>query len=275
MFENFTDLSQLAQSKSGFFVEWEIPWDGKTVMVTIASFGLSFLFTGFVVSVLLGQLGLRQRQLMDFDERSLVVFINQILQTFVGTSVIKVCIKSYSPLPKDLFKYDLRDPFSFNRGWLLWSVIGLFCGTAAVVLAGTLAAYINGEPLTREGRDALLQLLPLIGASNTSTALLLAVTGVLAPLLEETLFRGFLMTSLTKWMPTYAAVILSAGTFAFAHFTPGQAPQLFALGVVLGFAYLKSGNLLTPIVIHGLWNSGVLLLLTALRMEGYDIQELI
>ncbi|KAI5067862.1 hypothetical protein GOP47_0016207 [Adiantum capillus-veneris] len=255
----------LAKSTSGFLVKWEIPWDGKTVIVTITAFGLSFLFTGLAVSVLLAQLGFRHRQLLDVDERSLVIFINQILQTFVGTFVIKICTKSYIPLPRDLFYYDFRDPFSFSRGWLLWSVIGTFCGAAAVLLSGTLAAYINGEPLPRERRDALLQLLPLIGASSTSTALLLAVTGVLAPFLEETLFRGFLMTSLTKWMPTYAAVILSAGAFALAHLTPGQAPQLFALGVVLGFSYSKSGNLLTPIVIHGLWNSGVLLLLTVLR----------
>ncbi|KAI5068657.1 hypothetical protein GOP47_0017002 [Adiantum capillus-veneris] len=266
---------ELAKSTSGFLVKWEIPWDGKTVIVTITAFGLSFLFTGLAVSVLLAQLGFRHRQLLDVDERSLVIFINQILQTFVGTFVIKICTKSYIPLPRDLFYYDFRDPFSFSRGWLLWSVIGTFCGAAAVLLSGTLAAYINGEPLPRERRDALLQLLPLIGASSTSTALLLAVTGVLAPFLEETLFRGFLMTSLTKWMPTYAAVILSAGAFALAHLTPGQAPQLFALGVVLGFSYSKSGNLLTPIVIHGLWNSGVLLLLTVLRMEGYDIQEMI
>ena len=40
---------------------------------------------------------------------------------------------------------------------------------------------------------------------------LLTVTAVLAPLLEETVFRGFLLTSLTKFMPTPAAVFLSAG----------------------------------------------------------------
>lgn len=34
---------------------------------------------------------------------------------------------------------------------------------------------------------------------SCSTASLLGVTGVLAPLLEETIFRGFLMVALTKW----------------------------------------------------------------------------
>ena len=31
---------------------------------------------------------------------------------------------------------------------------------------------------------------------------LLTVTSVLAPLLEEVVFRGFLLASLTKWLPT-------------------------------------------------------------------------
>ena len=39
------------------------------------------------------------------------------------------------------------------------------------------------------------------------------------------------------------------------------------IGVVLGFSYAKSGNLLTPMIVHGLWNSGVLLLLTFLRVS--------
>eukprot|EP00250_Pteridium_aquilinum_P010471 c19412_g1_i2 orf=47-1075(+) len=263
------------KSTLDLFIRWEIPWDGKTVITTVIAFGASFLLTGLAVSILLARLGFRQRQHLDLDEQSLVIFINQILQTFVGTSVIQACIRSYSPLPDNLFNYDWRDPFSVSRGWLLWGVVGTFCGTAAVLLAGALTTYVNGEPLPREGQDALLQLLPLIGASRTSTALLLGVTGVLAPYLEETFFRGFLMTSLTKWVPTYVAVTVSAGTFALAHFTPGEIPQLFALGVVLGFSYSKTGSLLTPIMIHGLWNSGVLLLLTLLRLQGYDIQEMI
>jgi hypothetical protein len=47
----------------------------------------------------------------------------------------------------------LRNPFSIRRGWLLWGVVGIFSGAAAVLLAGTLVTYINGAPLPREVRD--------------------------------------------------------------------------------------------------------------------------
>ncbi|CAD6265378.1 unnamed protein product [Miscanthus lutarioriparius] len=105
------------------------------------------------------------------------------------------------------------------------------------------------------------------GTSRGRTACLLGITGILAPILEETVFRGFLMVSLTMWF--------SAAMFAFAHLTPGEFPQLFVLGVVLGFSYAQTRNLLTPIAIHAVWNSGVILLLTFLHMQGYDIRELL
>ncbi|KAF7123914.1 hypothetical protein RHSIM_Rhsim12G0063600 [Rhododendron simsii] len=165
--------------------------------------------------------------------------------------------------------------------------------------------------------DALVRLLPLIGSSTISTAWLVGVTGFLAPLLEETLFRGFLMVSLTKWLPTPVSILISGAVFAVAHLTPGQFPQLFVLdkfeyqeralvrlqvaytrltrlptpvsilisgavfavahltpgqfpqlfvlGTLLGFSYAQTRNLLTPITIHALWNSGVILLLAFLQ----------
>lgn len=42
-------------------------------------------------------------------------------------------------------------------------------------------------------------LISVVGLGVDSTASLILVTGVLAPLLEETVFRGFFLTSLTKW----------------------------------------------------------------------------
>uniref|UniRef100_A0A0A9EEH6 CAAX prenyl protease 2/Lysostaphin resistance protein A-like domain-containing protein n=1 Tax=Arundo donax TaxID=35708 RepID=A0A0A9EEH6_ARUDO len=134
--------------------------------------------------------------------------------------------------------------------------------------------FLNGETPQRE-TDSLVLLLPLIGSSSISTACLLGITGVLALILEETVFRGFLMVSLTMWFSTPYSVLITAGVFAFAHLTPGEFPQLFVLGVVLGFSYAQTRNLLTPITIHAVWNSGVILLLTFLRLQGYDIKELL
>ena len=86
------------------------------------------------------------------------------------------------------------------------------------------------------------------------------------------MFRGFLLTSLTKFMPTPLAVLLSSLAFGLVHFSPRDFPQLSALGVLLGFSYVRSRNLLTPILIHGAWNGTVLVILFALVGEGVDLQ---
>ncbi len=43
--------------------------------------------------------------------------------------------------------------------------------------------------------------------------------------------------------------------------------QLTALGFLLGFAYVRSRNLLTPMLIHGAWNGTVLTILFLLASQ--------
>ncbi|XP_027346622.1 uncharacterized protein LOC113858271 isoform X2 [Abrus precatorius] len=214
---------------------WEVPWEWQTVSLTSFACGL-----GITTAVVLG--------------------------------IIYRVVNTFEPLPEDFFKYDWREPFNLQKGWLLWAGVGLVGALIAIALLGVAVSFFNGEPPQRE-TDALVRLLPLIGSSNLSTACLVGITGVLAPLLEENVFRGFFMTSLTKWVPTPVAVIISAAVFALAHLTPGEFPQLFVLGTALGFSYAQTHNLLTPITIHAFWNSGVILLLTFLQLEGYDVKE--
>lgn len=76
-------------------------------------------------------------------------------------------------------------------------------------------------------------------------------------------------------MPTPAAVIVSAIAFGLVHLTPRDFPQLTGLGILMGFSYVRSRNLLTPMMIHGIWNGGVLTLLYVLTSCGVDIQEIL
>jgi membrane protease YdiL (CAAX protease family) len=75
--------------------------------------------------------------------------------------------------------------------------------------------------------DSVAQIIDIQGSTYFS---LITVTGVLAPLLEETVFRGFLLTSLTKWMPTPVAVLLSSVAFGLCHLSVKDLPQLVCLG---------------------------------------------
>ncbi|OVA13360.1 CAAX amino terminal protease [Macleaya cordata] len=206
---------------------WDVPWKWQTVFLTMVACGLSFVLTGLVEAALVPYLGLQIGEL-SLDEKAEILFVDQAIATAVVLAVVYGLTNSFQPLPKDLFRYELKEPFSLQSGWLLWAGVGLGGAVAAIALTGAAMALFSSENPERE-TDALVRLLPLIGSSGTSTAFLVGITGVLAPLLEETVFRGFLMVSLTKWFPTPVSVLLTAAVFALAHLTPGQFPQLFVL----------------------------------------------
>lgn len=73
----------------------------------------------------------------------------------------------------------------------------------------------------------------------------------------QVIFRGFLMPSLTRYMPLWSAVILSALIFACVHFSFQRFLVLVLLGLVFGTLYAESRNLLAAITAHSLWNMWV------------------
>ncbi|XVF03342.1 hypothetical protein REPUB_Repub04eG0252900 [Reevesia pubescens] len=206
---------------------WEVPWEWQTVSLTSLACGLSFILTGLIETAAIPYLGLNVEEL-SMDEKAEILFVDQSITTIVILGVLYGVANTFQPLSEDLFRYDLKEPFNLKKGWLLWAVIGLVGALIAIALTGAALSLVRGEEPQRE-TDALVRLLPLIGSSSISTACLVGITGVLAPLLEETVFRGFFMTSLTKWVPTPVSVLISAAVFALAHLTPGEFPQLFVL----------------------------------------------
>ncbi len=115
--------------------------------------------------------------------------------------------------------------------------------------------------LQDKGASTVDEVVKIISPDPITFGGLFAVTAILAPILEEFVFRGFLLTSFSKLLPMPAAIGLSSVAFGMAHLSVKDLPELTALGVLLGLTYVMSRNLLTPIVIHGLWNGIVLLVL--------------
>ncbi len=52
-----------------------------------------------------------------------------------------------------------------------------------------------------------------------------------------------MLTTLTRWMPSGGAVVVSALVFGAAHGSAKDLPGLAALGVLLGASYVRSRNL--------------------------------
>lgn len=90
-------------------------------------------------------------------------------------------------------------------------------------------------------------------------------TGVLvvfgAPLVEETLFRGFLFAKLRMHLAFIPAAALSGSLFSLAHGDPGLIIPFTAVGMVLAYAYERTGTLWGSIGLHFCFNTITFLIL--------------
>jgi membrane protease YdiL (CAAX protease family) len=97
-------------------------------------------------------------------------------------------------------------------------------------------------------------------------AFLVLLALVVAPLAEEALFRGMLLPALARSLGILPAVLLTAVCFALLHFSVSTLFPIFVLAAGLAFAYIATGSLWVPIVMHALFNGlNVSLILSVVR----------
>ncbi|HPE76789.1 MAG TPA: type II CAAX endopeptidase family protein [Draconibacterium sp.] len=85
---------------------------------------------------------------------------------------------------------------------------------------------------------------------------------VVAPIVEELIFRGLILQGFRRNYNAFTAVFMSALLFALFHLNPWQFPATFVLGLLLGWIMLRTNNILLAILGHSINNFLVLLSLT-------------
>ncbi|MEN8234351.1 MAG: type II CAAX endopeptidase family protein [Actinomycetota bacterium] len=84
--------------------------------------------------------------------------------------------------------------------------------------------------------------------------IIVLMVGVAAPVVEEMLFRGMLLSRLVRSMSPLWAVVVQALVFGGVHLLDPSAiaafPGLVIVGAVLGYAAIRTGSLSLPIMLH-------------------------
>ena len=181
--------------------------------------------------------------------QALYVLMSYVLVASGTLSVLYLSLKQFFPLPEEWFRFRLND------GWLLWG-IGGYC---AVIPIFIVVSLINQQLWQGQGGSNPLLQIVLESQDNLALLIFFSTAAVAAPLFEELLFRGFLLPSLTRYLPLWGSILISSFLFAAVHLSLSEVLPLTVLGIVLGFVYSRSRNLLAPILLHSLWNSGTLL----------------
>lgn len=93
---------------------------------------------------------------------------------------------------------------------------------------------------------------------------------VLAPLLEEAMFRGAMQGYMMRRFNPWVGIVVAALVFGLFHMNPVQIMYATLLGIVFGWIYYRTRSLMSVIVGHVLNNSmatAVMLLFPASEME--------
>jgi membrane protease YdiL (CAAX protease family) len=230
---------------------WETPWDWEiTWQVLIVGF---FFITQFVIPLLLGIFNINPVN-SSLRIKSLYVLGTYMAMAIGGISVLYLSIKSFFPLPQDWFKFKLID------NWIAWGIGGYLAALPLVLFV----SLINQQIWQGQGGRNPLLLLALQAQDKVVLLVFFVTSSIAAPVFEEIMFRGFLLPSLTRYVSVTNAIVISGFIFAVAHLSLSEVLPLATLGIVLGFVYTRSRNLLAPMLIHCLWNSGTLISLFVL-----------
>ena len=85
--------------------------------------------------------------------------------------------------------------------------------------------------------------------------LMIVFGAIIAPVIEELIFRGFLQTTLYKYFGRWKTIVIGSFLFSVIHLNPYVIFQIFILGLFLSYAFDKTRSLVTSITIHTIHNS--------------------
>lgn len=150
-----------------------------------------------------------------------------------------------------------------------WQDIGMaiaaWCIAFPLVLL--LSAILEWLVLALSGMPQLPEQVAVQFVRNTfqsPVSLLLSILSIsiLAPLIEELLFRGFLQSFIRKHLGSHQAIGITSLCFSLFHYSQNQGwgnipiiGSLFALALFLGFIYERQKSLAASISLHALFNS--------------------
>ena len=221
------------------------------VMQVMLLWVVAFWFIGSWMVPFAAHLAGVNRESLTFRGQALFSLVTDVTEGLAGIMILHRCLSRFRPLPPDWFKFSLKGTWQ----------IDVVLGCLMFPLVNRLSQFnLNLSPLLPTTPVTISSVEQSILARDPVAMVLYAiVVSVCAPVWEDIVFRGFLLPSLTKYMPVWCAILVSAVVFALAHFNVQRMLPLVFLGVVMGAIFARSRNLLPSMLLHSLWNGFVFL----------------
>ncbi len=121
-------------------------------------------------------------------------------------------------------------------------LVAYFVLSFLFIYVANIVPSFNPQQIQDTGFNALSQ--------NYEYVLAFLTLVIIAPIAEETLFRGYLLGKLIKVVPVWLAVLVTSALFGFIHGAWNVGIDTFALSIVLSIVRLKTGSLWASMLIH-------------------------
>lgn len=227
---------------------WTSPIDRIDLMAAVLL--LAYYYLNVVAPLFLSDQMTEAGQASTAISPMVLMAVNMVFTLGLGAGVFAFFTFLRKRDPIQMFGLDRLSP-GMILAWATGGVVVVYIAVAAVQL-------LIWEPFFKEpwGDEGLQQIVKMLGdADNPGLKAIIVLTAVVvAPLVEEVIFRGVIYTSLKRYSDRFFAAIITSSMFAVVHGTvPGLLP-LFALAILLTVAYEITGCLWVPMAMHAIFN---------------------
>ena len=133
-----------------------------------------------------------------------------------------------------------------------WSTLGIGCG---LLIGSYVIIILHNALLFLLGVDTQGEQIVKLFAELDMPVWFFIVGAVIAPLVEEIFFRGFLFQGFRQRYGWVTAMLLSAAIFAVAHLELVALIPTFILGCLLAYLFHRSNSIWPGVILHFLVNS--------------------
>ena len=142
----------------------------------------------------------------------------------------------------------------------LWQIgVALIGAAAMIVIVAALGNLVQAILHVHHEQQAV-QIFRSIHNPRLALYFALVVT-VAAPFTEELTFRVFIFNAARRFLPIWAATVVSGALFAVAHQDPYLLVPLTAGGMILCYVYIRSRNAWMSMITHACFNGFTLAIL--------------
>lgn len=177
-----------------------------------------------------------------------IAIFSPILFSFLGHLSIFLCL-IYLVIVQKKYKFVLKKKEFFNV--VICCILFVPIIFLISIVSKLLLPEFTEQQQVKDLRDSFFEIISRDGI----------IIILLAPIIEEVVFRGLFYAALKSYFPWIVSLIFSSVVFSLIHENILAFTLLFSLSLLLTFIYELYGKLFYPILIHSCFNITMLFLI--------------